>query len=167
MPKLNGARSKRSSSRKRQFGETKPNFRSEIKKEWDDFLKTEGARIKEENPEFYYHLLGRKLPKKYQDQFGETKPIPPTPPEVIPVKVKEKNAEEIPEEKELEKAKFDKFHKKQQMDFREKQRKEYNRVTFEKQQKLVHWCNAHKQDNWRNIHSEEYKRKTEKKYEYY
>ena len=167
MPKLNGARSKRSSSRKRQFGETKPNFRSEIKKEWDDFLKTEGARIKEENPEFYYHLLGRKLPKKYQDQFGETKPIPPTPPEVIPVKVKEKTAEEIAKEKELEKEKFDKFHKKQQMDMKEKQRKEYNRVTFEKQQKLVHWCNAHKQDNWRNIHSEEYKRKTEKKYEYY
>ncbi len=50
---------------------------------------------------------------------------------------------------------------------KEKQRKEYNRVTFEKQQKLVHWCDAHKQDNWRNIHSEEFKRKTEKKYEYY
>jgi hypothetical protein len=163
MPKLNGARSKRSRSRKRQFGETKPNFRSEIKKEWEDFLKTEGPRIKEKDPEFYYHLVGRKLPKKYQNGFGETKPISPTPPEVIPVKVKEKTAKE----KELEKEKFDKFHKKQLMDMKEKQRKEYNRVTFEKQQKLVRWCDAHRQDNWRNIHSEEYKRKTEKKYEYY
>ena len=157
------SRYKKSNSRKRKFGETKPNFRLEIKKEWEDFLKTEGPRIKEKDPEFYYHLVGRKLPKKYQNGFGETKPISPTPPEVIPVKVKEKTAKE----KELEKEKFDKFHKKQQMDMKEKQRKEYNRVTFEKQQKLVHWCDTHRQDNWRNIHSEEYKRKTEKKYEYY
>jgi hypothetical protein len=50
---------------------------------------------------------------------------------------------------------------------KEKQRKEYNRITFEKQQKLVYWCNAHDQGNYRNIHSDEYRSKTEKKYEYY
>ena len=32
MPKLNGARSRRSRSRKRQFGETKPNYGLEVKK---------------------------------------------------------------------------------------------------------------------------------------
>ena len=85
MPKLNGARSRRSRSRKRQFGETKPNFGLEVRKEWEYFLKTEGPRIKEEDPEFYYHLIGKKLPKKYQDPFRGTKP---TPAEIIQVKVK-------------------------------------------------------------------------------
>ena len=96
MPKLNGARSRRSRSRKRQFGETKPNFGLEVRKEWEDFIKTEGPRIKEEDPEFYYHLIGKKLPKKYQDPFRGTKP---TPAEIIPVKVK--TDEEIKKENEL------------------------------------------------------------------
>ena len=169
MPKLNGARSKRSRSRKRQFGETKPNFGLEVRKEWEDFIKTEGPRIKEEDPEFYYHLIGKKLPKKYQDPFRGTKP---TPAEIIPVKVKtdeeiKKEKEKADQEKQIKKAKDDNFIKQQQVDMKEKQRKEYNRATFEKQQKLVHWCNAHEQGNYRNIHSEEYKRKTEKEYIYY
>ena len=169
MPKLNGARSRRSKSRKRQFGETKPNFGLEVRKEWEDFIKTEGPRIKEEDPEFYYHLIGKKLPKKYQDPFRGTKP---TPAEIIPVKVKteeeiKKEKEKADQEKQIKKAKDDNFIKQQQVDMKEKQRKEYNRATFEKQQKLVHWCNAHEQGNYRNIHSEEYKRKTEKEYKYY
>jgi len=169
MPKLNGARSRRSRSRKRQFGETKPNFGLEVRKEWEDFIKTEGPRIKEEDPEFYYHLIGKKLPKKYQDPFRGTKP---TPAEIIPVKVKtdeeiKRKKEKADQEKQIKKAKDDKFIKQQQVDMKEKQRKEYNRATFEKQQKLVHWCNAHEQGNYRNIHSEEYKRKTEKEYKYY
>ena len=169
MPKLNGARSRRSRSRKRQFGETKPNYGLEVRKEWEDFIKTEGPRIKEEDPEFYYHLIGKKLPKKYQDPFRGTKP---TPAEIIPVKVKteeeiKKEKEKADQEKQIKKAKDDKFIKQQQLDMKEKQRKEYNRATFEKQQKLVHWCNAHEQGNYRNIHSEEYKRKTEKEYKYY
>ena len=169
MPKLNGARSRRSRSRKRQFGETKPNFGLEVRKEWEDFLKTEGPRIKEEDPDFYYHLIGKKLPKKYQDPFRGTKP---TPAEIIPVKVKtdeeiKKEKEKADQEKQIKKAKDDNFIKQQQVDMKEKQRKEYNRTTFEKQQKLVHWCNAHEQGNYRNIHSEEYKRKTEKEYKYY
>ena len=169
MPKLNGARSRRSRSRTRQFGETKPNYGLLVKKEWEDFLKKEGPRIKKQDPEFYYHLIGKKLPKKYQDPFRGTKP---TPVEIIQVKVK--TDDEIKREKEkadieqkIKKAKDDKFIKQQQVDMKEKQRKEYNRITFEKQQKLVHWCNAHEQGNYRNIHSEEYKRKTEKEYKYY
>jgi adenine-specific DNA methylase len=43
----------------------------------------------------------------------------------------------------------------------------FNEATFYKQQRLVHWCNAHDQGNYRSIHSDEYKRKTSKKYEYY
>ena len=171
MPKLNGARSRRSKSRKRQFGETKPNYGLLVKKEWEDFLKTDGPRIKEEDPKFYYHLIGKKLPKKYQDPFRGTKL---TPAEIIPVKLREKTVDEIKREKEkadqehqIKKAKDDKFIKQQQVDMKEKQQKEYNRITFEKQQRLVHWSNAHDQGNYRSIHSDEYKSKTEKKYEYY
>ena len=141
----------------------------EVRKEWQDFIKTEGPRIKEEDPEFYYHLIGKKLPKKYQDPFRGTKP---TPAEIIPVKVKtdeeiKREKDKADQEKQIKKAKDDNFIKQQQVDMKEKQRKEYNRATFEKQQKLVHWCNAHEQGNYRNIHSEEYKRKTEKEYKYY
>ena len=171
MPKLNGARSRRSRSRKRQFGETKPNYALEVKKEWEDFLKTDGPRIKEEDPEFYYHLIGKKLPKKYQDPFRGTKP---TTADIIPVKIREKTNDEVKREKEkddqeqqIKKAKDDKFIKQQQVDMKEKQQREYNRITFEKQQRLVHWCNGHDQGNYRSIHSDEYKSKTEKKYEYY
>ena len=39
--------------------------------------------------------------------------------------------------------------------------------SFDKQQSLVFWCDAYTQGNYRSIHSEEYKSKTEKKYEYY
>ena len=53
------------------------------------------------------------------------------------------------------------------VDMKEKQRKEYNRVTFEKEQSLIFWCDAYTQGNYRSIHSEEYKSKIEKKYEYY
>ena len=158
MRKLIGARSRRSRSRKRQFGETKPNYGLEVKKEWEDFLKKEGPRIKEEDPEFYYHLIGKKLPKKYRNPFRGTKL---TPAEIIPVKIIEKTDDEI------KRAKDDRLIKQQLVDMKEKQRKEYNRITFEKQQKLVHWCNAHNQGNWRSIHSEEYKSNKDKKYEYY
>ena len=111
------------------------------------------------------------LPKKYQDPFRGTKP---TTADIIPVKIREKTNDEVKREKEkddqeqqIKKAKDDKFIKQQQVDMKEKQQKEYNRITFEKQQRLVHWCNGHDQGNYRSIHSDEYKSKTEKKYEYY
>ena len=55
-----------------------------------------------------------------------------------------------------------KYSKEEQEKMMEQQRLEYNRRTAQKQQRLVHWCNAYDQGNYLNIHSEEYKRKTEK-----
>ena len=63
--------------------------------------------------------------------------------------------------------KLDDPKKAQQEKIKEKHRLAYNEATFYKQQRLVHWCNAHDQGNYRSIHSDEYKSKTEKKYEYY
>ena len=90
------------------------------------------------------------------------------------MKIKEKTEDEIKREKEkndqekqIKKAKDDKFINQQLLDMKEKQRREYNQRTFNKQQSLVFWCDAYTQGNYRSIHSEEYKSKTEKKYEYY
>ena len=73
------------------------------------------------------------------------------------------------EEKETKnkKIKQEKDFKAQQEKMKEKQRLTYNEATYYKQQRLVYWCNAHDQGNYRNIHSDEYRSKTEKKYEYY
>jgi len=77
MKKYKGSQSIKSKSRKRSFGKTKPNYNSLIKEEWEDFLRTEGPSIKEKDPAHYYSLIGRKLPKKYQNSFSLINPSPP------------------------------------------------------------------------------------------
>ena len=42
-----------------------------------------------------------------------------------------------------------------------------NQEALDRERKYIYPVNAHYQGNWRSIHSEEYKSKTEKKYEYY
>ena len=42
-----------------------------------------------------------------------------------------------------------------------------NQEALARERKYIYPVNAHYQGNWRSIHSEEYKSKTEKKYEYY
>ena len=64
MPKLNGARSRRSGSRKRQFGETKPNYgfrgKKGIRKISIEKLKV--LRIKRaRSSSIIIHLIGKKL----------------------------------------------------------------------------------------------------------
>ena len=77
MKKYKGSQSIKSKSRKRSFGKTKPNYNSLIKEEWEDFLRTEGPSIKKKDPAHYYSLIGRKLPKKYQNSFSLINPSPP------------------------------------------------------------------------------------------
>ena len=77
MKKYKGSQSIKSKSRKRSFGKTKPNYNSLIKDEWEDFLRTEGPSIKKKDPAHYYSLIGKKLPKKYQNSFSLIKPSAP------------------------------------------------------------------------------------------
>ena len=77
MKKYKGSQSIKSKSRKRSFGKTKPNYNSLIKEEWENFLRTEGPSIKEKDPAHYYSLIGRKLPKKYQNSSIVISPSPP------------------------------------------------------------------------------------------
>lgn len=55
--------------RKTSLGQTNPNnryFMRLIKKANDDFLSVHGDRIKRENPEVYYSMKNKPLPKKYK-----------------------------------------------------------------------------------------------------
>ncbi|KRO54970.1 MAG: hypothetical protein ABS04_02055 [Pelagibacteraceae bacterium BACL5 MAG-121015-bin10] len=150
---------------------TKPNnryFKGELKRltqEMRDTFCTE--ELKKENPAHYYSMMGRKLPKKYQEKPKVQ--ITPVNAYVPPQSKLSKEELELQMKQEAEerKIKEQKAYEKKQEEIREKQRKEYNQRTFDKQQSLVFWCDAYTQANYRSIHSEEYKSKTEKKYEYY
>ena len=150
---------------------TKPNnryFKGELKRlnqEMTDNFCTE--ELKKENPAHYYSMMGRKLPKKYQEKPKVQ--IAPVNAYVPPQSKLSKQDLEIQMKKEAEerKIKEQKAYEKKQLEMKEKQRKEYNQATFNKQQSLVHWVNAYEQGNYRSIHSEEYKNKMKKNYEYY
>ena len=152
MKKYKGSQSIKSKSRKRSFGKTKPNYNSLIKEEWEDFLRTEGPSIKEKDPAHYYSLIGRKLPKKYQNSFSL---INPSPPEI-------KMTDPIVRDEKIKRKKYtkDDFLKKEAL-------RKKNQEALARERKYIYPVNAHYQGNWRSIHSEEYKSKTEKKYEYY
>jgi len=150
---------------------TKPNnryFKGELKRlnqEMRDNFCTE--ELKKENPAHYYSMMGRKLPKKYQEKPKVQ--ITPVNAYVPPQSKLSKEDLELQMKIEAEerKIKEQKAYEKKQLEIKEKQRREYNQKTFDKQRSLVFWCDAYEQGNYRSIHSEEYKSKTEKKYEYY
>ena len=152
MKKYKGSQSIKSKSRKRSFGKTKPNYNSLIKEEWEDFLRTEGHSIKKKDPAHYYSLIGRKLPKKYQNSFSL---INPSPPEI-------KISDSILKDEKINKKKVIKDDRLKKEALRKK-----NQEALARERKYIYPVNAHFQGNWRSIHSEEYKSKTEKKYEYY
>jgi hypothetical protein len=152
MKKYKGSQSIKSKSRKRSFGKTKPNYNSLIKEEWEDFLRTEGPSIKEKDPAHYYSLIGRKLPKKYQNSFGL---INPSPPEI-------KISDSILKDEKINKKKVIKDDRLKKEALRKK-----NQEALARERKYIYPVNAHHQGNWRSIHSDEYISKTEKKYEYY
>ena len=165
MRKYKGARSIKSSSRKRSLGKIKVNYNSLVNKEVKNYLNVHGAKIKDEDPEKYYSMIGRKLPKKY---IKEKKVITPVnayvPPQskLSPEELDKQLKEEAIARKQKEQA----LREKQQEEMREKERVERNRAALAREQRRVFWCNAHEQGNYVNIHSDRYKKK-EKKYEYY
>ena len=72
---------------------------------------------------------------------------------------KEELDAQLKKEAEEKKAKEEKAFKKQQEKMMEQQRLEYNRRTAQKQQRLVHWCDANGPGNWKSIHSDEFENK--------
>jgi hypothetical protein len=159
MRKYKGSRSIKSPSRKRSLGEVKVNFNSLVKQEKEKFLKEWGAYMKEHYPDRYYSITGKPLPKKHQKK--QQVQITPVNAYVPPQSKLSKEDLDILMKKEAEekKAKEEKAFKEQQEKMMEQQRKEYNRSTFQKQQRLVYWCDPNGPGNWKSIHSEEFENK--------
>ena len=145
---------------------TKPNnkhYNKQIQEVVDDYISVNGETIKNEDPETYYSLMGKKLPKKYQKKDSVLRQpvnayIPPQS-KLTYVELEaslEKEAEEIRiKEKKLEEEK--KAKKVEEL------RIERNRAAALKESKYIGWTDAHKQGRWRSIHSEEYQKKIGKK----
>ena len=165
MKKKDGARYKVSKSRKRKFGETKPNFNAFVKQEKDDFINKSGAILKETNPPLYYSMINKPLPKKY---LRKNYPIAPVnayvPPQskLSPEELDKQLEQEALERKKREEA----LREKQQKEMKEKERKERNRAAVAKEQRYIYWCDANEQGNYVSIHSDKFKNRG-KKYEYY
>lgn len=165
MIKYKGARFNKSKSRKRSFGETKPNFNSLVKQEKDNFINKNAALIKETNPPLYYSLINRKLPKKYQKEEKVIMPVNahvPPQSKLSPEELDKQLEQEALERKKREEA----LREKQQKEQKEKERIERNRAALVREQRRIFWCNAYDQGNYVSIHSDKFKSR-EKKYEYY
>ena len=165
MIKYKGARFNKSKSRKRSFGETKPNFNSLVKQEKDNFMNKNAALIKETNPPLYYSLINRKLPKKYQKEEKIIMPVKahvPPQSKLSPEELDKQLEQEALERKKHEEA----LREKQQKEQKEKERKERNRAALVREQRRIFWCNAYDQGNYVSIHSDKFKSR-EKKYKYY
>ena len=165
MIKYKGARFNKSKSRKRSFGETKPNFNSLVKQEKDNFINKNAALIKETNPPLYYSLINRKLPKKYQKEEKVIMPVNayvPPQSKLSPKELDKQLEQEALERKKCEEA----LREKQQKEQKEKERIERNRAALVREQRRIFWCNAYDQGNYVSIHSDKFKSR-EKKNEYY
>ena len=171
MKKHKSDQSKKSSSRKRQFGRTNPNhryFMGLLKTETEEYLKDNKEKLLREKPEIYYQMINRKLPKKYQKKDNPLKmPVNAFVPPQSKLSKEELDIQ-MAREAEERRIKEEAAKEKQRIDKLEEERIERNRAAALKERSLIYWTNPHDQGNYRSIHSEEYQsRYKKKKYEYY
>ena len=141
------------------------NYNSLVKKEVESYLRVYGAKIKQEDPEKYYSMINKPLPKKYQKKNYPIAPVNA----YIPPQSKlspEELDKQLEQEAIVRKQKEQALKEKQQKEMKEKERIERNRAALAREQRRIFWCNAYEQGNYVSIHSDRYKRR-EKKYEYY
>ena len=146
---------------------TKPNnryFKGELKRltqEMRDTFCTE--ELKKENPAHYYSMMGRKLPKKYQEkpkvQIAPVNAFVPPQSKLSKEDLDVQMAKEAEERRLKEEAAREK-KRKEKLD---EERIERNRAAALRESKYIGWTDAHKQGRWRSIHSEEYQQKVGKK----
>ena len=145
---------------------TKPNnkdYNKEIKEVVDDFISVNGEMIKNGDPETYYSLMDKKLPKKYQKKDSVLRQpvnayIPPQ--SKLTYVELEVSLEKEAEERRIKEKKLEEEKKAKKV---EELRIERNRAAALKESKYIGWTDAHKQGRWRSIHSEEYQQKVGKK----
>jgi hypothetical protein len=139
-----------------------------LKTERGEYLKDNKEKLLRENPEIYYQMINRKLPKKYQKKDSQLNM--PVNAFVPPQSKLSKEELDIQMKKEAEekRIKENAAREKQRIDKLEEERIERNRAAALKERSLIYWTNPHDQGNYRSIHSEEYQsRYKKKKYEYY
>ena len=149
---------------------TKPNNKDhnkEIKEVVDDFISVHGEMIKKRDPETYYSLMDKKLPKKYQKKDSVLRQpvnayIPPQ--SKLTYEELEASLEKEAEERRIKEKKLEEEKKAKKV---EELRIERNRAAALKESKYIGWTDAHKQGRWRSIHSEEYQQKMGKKDKFY
>ena len=171
MKKHKSDQSKKSSSRKRQFGRTNPNhryFMGLLKTETEEYLKDNKEKLLREKPEIYYQMINRKLPKKYQEKPKvQTTPVNAFVPPQSKLSKEELDIQ-MKKETEEKRIKEEAVREKQRIDKLEEEKTERNRAAALKERSYIYWTNPHDQGNCRSIHSEEYQsRYKKKKYEYY
>ena len=149
---------------------TKPNnkdYNKEIKEVVDDFISVNGEMIKNGDPETYYSLMDKKLPKKYKKKDSILRQpvnayIPPQ--SKLTYEELEASLEKEAEERRIKEKKLEDERKAKKA---EELRIERNRAAALRESKYIGWTDAHKQGRWRSIHSEEYQRKVNKKTPFY
>ena len=171
MKKHKSDQSKKSSSRKRQFGRTNPNhryFMGLLKTETEEYLKDNKEKLLREKPEIYYQMINRKLPKKYQEKPKvQTTPVNAFVPPQSKLSKEELDIQ-MKKEAEERRIKENAAREKQRIDKLEEERIERNKAAVLRERSRIYRVNAYEQGNYRSIHSEEYQsRYKKKKYEYY
>ena len=146
---------------------TKPNnryFKGELKRltqEMRDTFCTE--ELKKENPAHYYSMMGRKLPKKYQEKPKvQITPVNAFVPPQSKLSKEELDIQ-IAKEAEERRIKEEAAREKKRKDKLEEERIQRNNAAALRESKYIGWTDAHKQGRWRSIHSEEYQQKVGKK----
>ena len=150
------------------LGKTNPNHRYYmrlIKKETAEYLRENKIYLLANEPEVYYSMLNRKLPKKY---IKEKKVITPVNAYVPPQSKlsPEELDKQLKHEANVRQQKQQALKEKKLKEQKEKERIERNQAAYNRERKYVFWCNAHQQGNYVSIHSEKFK-SNDKKYQYY
>jgi len=150
---------------------TKPNnryFKGELKRltqEMRDTFCTE--ELKKENPAHYYSMMGRKLPKKYQEKPKvQIAPVNAFVPPQSKLSKEELDAQ-MKKEAEERRIKEEAAREKKRKDKLEEERIQRNNAAALRESKDIGWTDANTQGKWRSIHSDEYKRKVNKNTPFY
>ena len=154
--------------RKTKFSQTNLNnryFNKLLKKQNEDFLKANSETLKENNPELYYSMINRPLPKKYQKPSYPIAPVNAYVPEQSKLPKEELDLQ-IEKELELKKEKEAKALAAKQKKAKEVALENY-RQRLRKEVSAIYVCRPQDNHRWVSVNSDAYQNKSKKKYEYY
>ena len=153
--------------RKSKLGKTNPNnryFMREIKKTYDDFMERWGSYIKANDPQHYYSLINKPLPKKYKKLNYPITPVNAYVPEQSKLSHEELQ-KRLNEEVALKKQKEETERKKKEAIRLEKERIKRNQEALAREKNYIFWCDPHEPINKNRLGSSQIIKK--KNYDYY